>query len=527
MNFINRAIKYVTRRKSKSILLILTFFLIGNLVIIGLGVSFASNDAKVLTRKKMRAVVTYQLDYDEISEYVSSLEDEDEINDFYNHYPKIKIDDVKSLLADNRVKTANAILTQTVYSYDESFDFVHLGNQREDDMEENSTNCWIDETGKEECNTYIEPKFIIKANYFPDMIELTDGEFTIVDGNFYSQEDIDDNNKVCVITTELAETNNVRVGDTIKINAFNPNEFKYLEGFELNDDEGVIELEVIGIYSHIAQLTPDNSNFDYASPYENPSNMILLPATSFYDSIKDTYEKVNEYYSQMYGEEIEANEEYVGDVTLLLNDPLEVDDFVDDYNDTVAQFMTLNANNEEFNKLSKPLDTLSLYANFIVTLVVVNAIVIITLVTALTLKTREFEIGVLLSIGATKLKVIGQFFIELALVAVIGFTLSIVSGSLIANRVGQIVLEYQITASEVGDDENDYFYNDDYINVWNNDYSSDVSLEDLISEYNVSVSPLIIMEIYVLGLSIVFVSVIIPSIMIMRFNPKKILMNQG
>ena len=34
MNFINRAFKNVTRKMSKSILLTLTFFLIGNLVII-------------------------------------------------------------------------------------------------------------------------------------------------------------------------------------------------------------------------------------------------------------------------------------------------------------------------------------------------------------------------------------------------------------------------------------------------------------------------------------------------------------
>ena len=51
MNFINRAIKNVTRKYSKSILLILTFFLIGNLVIVGRGVSNASNSAEILTRR--------------------------------------------------------------------------------------------------------------------------------------------------------------------------------------------------------------------------------------------------------------------------------------------------------------------------------------------------------------------------------------------------------------------------------------------------------------------------------------------
>ena len=47
MNFFKRAIKNVTRKPTKSLLLLITFFVIGNFVIIGLGVSQASDDAKV------------------------------------------------------------------------------------------------------------------------------------------------------------------------------------------------------------------------------------------------------------------------------------------------------------------------------------------------------------------------------------------------------------------------------------------------------------------------------------------------
>ena len=48
---------------SKSVLLAVTFFLIGNLVIIGLGINNAAENAKILTRQKMRAVVSLELDY--------------------------------------------------------------------------------------------------------------------------------------------------------------------------------------------------------------------------------------------------------------------------------------------------------------------------------------------------------------------------------------------------------------------------------------------------------------------------------
>ena len=208
----------------------------------------------------------------------------------------------------------------------------------------------------------------------------------------------------------------------------------------------------------------------------------------------------------------------------MLNDPLEVDQFVEDYSGQLLPYTQLNANNETFKQLARPLDTLSLFSNIIVWIVAVNAVVIITLVTALTLKTREYEIGVLLSIGVTKMKIVAQFFTELIVVALIGFTLSIASGSLIAGRVGEAMLNYQV------DTENEYTTldeDDSTVYFGDNNYFTEVTQEDLLSEYEVRISPMIIAEIYVLGIGVVFVSIVIPSLMIMRFNPKKILMNQN
>ena len=536
MNFINRAIKNVTRKISKSILLILTFFLIGNLVIIGLGVSTASKSAKTLTRQKMRAVVTYTVDYDSISKYVNSLEDEDEINKFYQNYPSVKLSDVEALLTDDRVKTANALQTSMYYQVD-GVEYVKLGNQAEQSEEEsNYTSCYLDANGNEICDNVESEKFFVKGNYFPDMIEFSDGDYKIVSGRFYNQDEIDNNSNVVLISEALAEVNGVSVGDTIKFGI--ANKFYYLrDGTGITEDDLIVEYEIIGIYSHNQAITPDSNNFDYTYPYENPDNMILMPGTTLNNASVNLQQKMFDYYKETNPDDEyyqnEANRPSVQnkdsitvyDTTILLNDPLEVDDFVEEYSSKLTQFHKLDANNEEFEKLSKPLDTLSLYANFIVWLVVINAIVIITLVTALTLKTREYEIGVLLSIGATKFKVIMQFFVELAIVAVIGFTLAVGSGSLIANKVGAKVLEYQISSSGIEEDDSDDNYY--YSSIWDSDYTTDISLDDLLSEYEVTVSPMIIAEIYVMGLAIVMISVIIPSFMIMRYNPKKILMNQG
>ena len=538
MNFFNRAIKNVTRRASKTVLLTLTFLLVGTLVIVGLGVSNASTQAKILTRQKMRAVATLEVDSMAWYNYVDSIQDEDERNKAYSNYPSVTLAEVNDILKDSRVKTANAIDSVFAYPDDSGLDYVHLNNS----AEENSgggQSCFTDENGNSKCVDYVEPTYLIKTNYFPSMIEIEDGDYKISEGRFYTQEEIDNSEKVCLVSKAFAEHNSLKVGDSISFltNSATDVSVMYGEDMGITSEDYTVELTIVGIYEHNQAVTPDTQGYDYLSPYQNPDNTILMPGTTYKATNVPLQQKIFDYYkTKNPDDEYYQNESNrpsidnlsqvtLNSVTLLLKDPLEVDQFVEDYAGNLGDYKTITVDNSEFNKLAKPLDTLTMYANFIVWLVVINAVVIITLITALTLKTREYEIGVLLSLGASKFKVVAQFFVELALVALLGFTLSIGTGSLLANKVGQTVLQYQISSSGLDeeDNSNDYYFGD----IYNNDYTSEVSLDDIVSNYNVSISPLIIAEIYIVGLIIVLISILIPSMMIMRFNPKKILMNQN
>ena len=261
------------------------------------------------------------------------------------------------------------------------------------------------------------------------------------------------------------------------------------------------------------------------SPYQSPKNIILVPYTTLdeytmtlqmkyiqhlHETDPDTYGDLN---SEDYSSEPSK-------VVYLLDDPLNVDSFVEDHAGDIAQYTILNANNETFKKLARPLDTMSFFANIVVWIVVVNAVVIISLVTALTLKTREYEIGVLLSLGVSKIKVIGQLFVELIVIAAVGFLLAAGSGSLIAGKVGDAVLEYQTNTEAKYDTESDdiYYWSD------STDYFTEVTQDDLLSQYHVSVSLGLILEIYLIGTAVVLIAIMVPSAMIMRLNPKQILL---
>ncbi len=514
MNFIQRAIRYVKRKPSKSFLLTVTFFLIGNLVILGLGVSQAADNAKILTRKKMRAIVSYEVDYSAFWQYADSLSDADEMEAAYRNQPRIDRNIAISLADDPRVVAFNYMTTNVAYGKD--IEHVPLGNEDNNSGDDG----------------YVQSNLMIYANLFPDMLEIHEGTYTITDGRWYTQNEIDDAAPVAVITEELADQNGLRVGDTITLQLGSPNDYKNnTEAYTaagITEESLLTELEIIGLYSTVEEVDPNAEGFRWMSPYESPKNRIQIPMTTMADMAIEAYEiniKVHpDWYdtSSVSSEDIREEAMSPGRVIYLLDDPLNVDAFVADNQSRLGEYTMLNANNETFKKMARPLDTMSFFAGIVVWIVVVNAIVIISLVTALTLKTREYEIGVLLSIGVSKIKIVLQLFLELIIVAFIGFTLASISGSLMAGSVGDMVLDFQ-TSSDAKYESEDNGYT--FVN--SSDYFTSVTQDDLLSEYHVSVSPLLIAEIFILGTGVVLIAIVIPSFMIMRLNPKQILLEQN
>ncbi|MFR5600534.1 MAG: ABC transporter permease, partial [Holdemania filiformis] len=378
MNFFTRAIKNVTRRMSKSILLAVTFFLIGNLVIIGLGINNAAEQAKIETRQKMRAVVSYEVDYDAFRKYVEDL-DEEAQQEAYKNYPSVTMDDIKNLMSDERVKTVNVLSTNMLYS--NGFETVPLNNDRENNG--GGTMTYEDGTTVE----YIEPDLKLQTNYFPNMIELEDKMYEIVEGRFYNQEEVDEGKMVCLITDKLASHNNLRVGDVITIDLISKNDMRYYEQSGITEDDIHMNLEIIGIYHNNDELDENSDEYKWMSRYDSPDNTILAPALAYGNAYYNMGIKQYEY-SKAQNPEYYVDSEtptpesytYVNKAVFLLDDPLNVDQFVADHQSDLKDFMKIDANNDTFKKLARPLDTLSLFSNIIVWIVAINAIVIITLV---------------------------------------------------------------------------------------------------------------------------------------------------
>ena len=515
MNFINRAVKHVTRRKTKSILVALTFFIVGNLVIIGLGINMAAANAKSLTRQKMRPVISYELDYETFWNKYDSLDSADEKEALLKSIPQVKYEDVLKLSQHPDVVDLNYI--HTFYGYKNGFEVV---KEKEDDSSSEG-GMMVSTSGGGGM-----PDLKIKASIFPNYLEFNDGSYELTSGRMFTQEDIDQANSVVLLEERFAELNGLRVGDTIKVRLTSEEEYELYKDWMTEEDQ-FIELEVIGIYKDTRGSDPNSTAAQFGLDFESTHNTLLVPTTAIAEAYLPVSKAMDEWNSRniagYIAEDIDEETMYDGGAAVFqLSDPTKIEQFIQENESLTSEFIKFNANNDVFEQLSKPLDTISLFSNIIVMAVIIVGIIIISLVTALSLKSRQYEIGVLLSMGVDKIKIVGQLFVELLIIGLIGFTLATFTGSIISKSVGNAVLEYQLSNEKPTNQSNSGMS----VSIGGGEtYFTDISQEELLAEYEVSINPALIGIVYAVGIGVVFLAILIPASSVMRFNPKKILTN--
>ena len=128
--------------------------------------------------------------------------------------------------------------------------------------------------------------------------------------------------------------------------------------------------------------------------------------------------------------------------------------------------------------------------------IMLSGIVVLSLILILWLRERIYEIGILLSIGISKIKIITQFILELIFISLPSTIVSLCLGDLLLSKI----LDGFISS------DNSTIINNSLLNK--NDWI--VSLENLIQSYFILVS-------------IIILSVLIASAMILVKKPKEIL----
>ena len=116
-----RIIRNLQRNKLRTILYGLAFFLIGNLLLIGIAVYQASDQTVTLTRHKLKPLVSYEINYDAVKDNMYN-----ERIDYFEDKDFTIFDAIEKMANDEMVVAINHLVD--IEGYPQSFTAFSLSN---------------------------------------------------------------------------------------------------------------------------------------------------------------------------------------------------------------------------------------------------------------------------------------------------------------------------------------------------------------------------------------------------------------
>lgn len=266
-----------------------------------------------------------------------------------------------------------------------------------------------------------------------------------------------DKNKI-MIHEKFAELNNVNLGDKIK----------------LAQEGKVLELEVVGIYSGEKTNTFNGLSSDFI---EN----------TVYTDYKASQELSN----------LIANNK-VTSVEYGVEDPTKLDDVIKTVENLGINNLMVSKSNKNYELITSSVESITKITNMIRIGSVIVGVVILSLILMFWVRERTYEIGILLSLGTSKVNLVLQFIVEVLLVTIVG----------LITALGMEMTIIKYLASNVG-------------SIFSEDLPKTIADELM----KISVNGIDIINLVIVMVAIVIISVVVALLSILKMKPKKILTN--
>ncbi|QWG87433.1 ABC transporter permease [Bacillus mycoides] len=471
MNFIKRAILSMKKRIGTSLILMAVFLIVTNLVLAGFTIQNASKKAADAARKKLGADVTLGLDFDKLGQQARETGE-------MPKPPKLNTKEADQLAKSKHVKDYNYITNN--FGIADGFKLVGA-SEGEGKGKGNVAMVGGSGSGSEiDMNSSLMIEGVRKTLL---QESFKNGKSKIVDGKPITEQMQDQN--VALMEKRLAEQNNLKVGDKVKVQS--------------GDKKETLEVEIIGIYETNEQPMGQNP-----PPMMNPANKLYMP----YSTLK----------------KLETDEGMSSSIQVvyLLNDPQYIDAFKKEAkkSDIDFNYFKLDAQDSLYKQMIGPIENIASTSQMIIYMVSIAGAIILGLIIMLSIKARRKEMGILLSIGEKKWKLMAQFVVEVVCIAILALGLSLTTGAKVSQFVGDNLLSGEIaTASE----EKDNSQNGSVMMVGAGGTPQNQN-EDPIDKIDVSVTGEDVGKMGGIGLAIAILATLLPALSILRLNPKQILL---
>ncbi len=299
--------------------------------------------------------------------------------------------------------------------------------------------------------------------------------------------DIAFNGNYVFINEELATFNNLKLNDKIKLE---------------DEDENVYEFEIIGIFKE----NEDEENNEPMSMFSSSVNTIItnskavvnitngnenLEASIYPTFIIDSYDNVEKLQDEFYEKGLDEN------FILQTNEELA--------SSGVACIKNIN----------------SFATTFLVITLIIGGIVLF-IINMINIRERKYEIGVLRTIGISKLKLTMQFVAELVIVSLIALIIGAGIGAISSKEVSNTLLKNEINSSNEKAEEIGKNFGD-HGKERGGMHSKGMPVIEAYDSIDAVVDVKVLLELLGIGLTLVLVSSIASMVSIQRFSPLTIL----
>ena len=524
MHFLKRAVKAVSRRTVKSLLILFILFVIANFVLAGFSIREAVNVAKDSARQQLGATLTLSFDQQAarkkaMSQMQSTQSSSDKRQPFQIETKPVTEDMAKMVAGLEHIIGYNYVVNTSANA--DGFEPIV---QEQEDTSDTTDKTSSKNPASEQQNrpSFTMPDVSVVGVYSSELYaSFSSGTYSLVSGSnlLYSA----DSDKVPVLIEEtLAKYNNLSVGSTIKITPVTS---------QTEDSDSAAKttsktysLTVVGIYSAGTQTGTSQGGFrmDFSQPY----NQLFVDYKTALD-IKDHTTATS-----FGGMGKMSSTDGIDSVTYYVDDPLNVDSVVKASTALQIDWDTfiLDANSAQYESMIGPINSVGSFATTLVIVVAVAGVIILALILAMWVRERMYETGVLLSLGEGKWKIIGQYVSEVLIVAFFAFTVSIFTGSLVSQKLGDYLLTQQTQAAEEDSSSSNAhggFGGNRGGKLGFMPGQEGIQTVAAIDDLDVQVDFSTILQLYGFGILLVLVSTAIPSVLVLQYKPRSIFTNAG
>jgi len=499
MNLAKRAGLYTIRQKQRSILLFLVLVLVSTLALTGTAIGNAVNDTFTDMHRDIAGKINLERNPPEIDHeaLISAMDSggRDAVDRAFAEQmiggDFVTFDTLEAIMAVPEVSGYNITAEyQLKDASPENFDFLPDDNET----------AMFDASG----DSHVTNIANIQSSTNSELMDaFINGNLRLVSGRHLTA---DDHGKV-MISDELAEHNNIHIGDTLKISGA-PIALQY------EVPSTTLEFEVVGIYSGTRRMNESQQ-------FTNPSNTLIIDMAT----MMEEYERSNFFGTGAVGS-------LPGPLSIFIEDPNDIEklyDEISNLSEIYEKNFSLTMGTEGFEEVLASLGSLQGLVQTLLVIIALVSMAILAILLTIWTRGRVKEIGIYLANGIKKREIISQFILEAILIAIVAFALSLPISQVTAKGAGDYILSQFAAAQELRNEqlEGSTFGSGELsgmtIILPETGFMNEANIENTLDMVDVTVSGRDLMWVYMIGLLVVMGSVLIASYSVVKLKPKEIL----